>query len=253
MRSRSSRTPSTTRAVAPLARLLLRGRVAELGAHPVGHLDEVLALVAVLGRLLAAVAREQRRGERVELVAGVVQVVLAVHLGALRGEQVGDRVADRDPAPAAGVERAGRVRRDELEVDALAGQRSAWPYRSPCATTARSTSCSQVGREVEVDEARAGDLDPLEVRRALGLERDDDLRRDVARGHADGLRELQRDVGGEVAVTRAGGGRQLDAPVRHRKARGIERDVQRGEELVTDHRRSRRARRGFAAHGIDES
>ena len=40
-----------------------------------------------------------------------------MHLRALRREQVRDRVADRDPAPAARVQRSGRVRRDELEVD----------------------------------------------------------------------------------------------------------------------------------------
>ena len=112
----------------------------------VGHLDEVLALVAVLGRLAAVVAREERRAEQVELVAGVVQVVLAVHVGALRGEQVRDRVADGDPAAAARVQRTGRVGRDELEVDPRAGEiASPWPYRCPAATTARSTSCSHVG------------------------------------------------------------------------------------------------------------
>ena len=48
-----------------------------------------------------------------------------MHLGALRREQVGERVADRDPAAAAGVQRAGRVRGDELEVDPLPVERVA--------------------------------------------------------------------------------------------------------------------------------
>ena len=69
-----------------------------------------------------------------------------MHLGALGGEQVGERVADRDPAPTAGVQRAGGVRRDELEVDAAARRaRRRARSASPWATTARSTSCSHVG------------------------------------------------------------------------------------------------------------
>ena len=112
-------------AVAPVLGLLLGDRVAELGPHDRGHVDQVLTLVAVLGRLAALVAGEQRRRERVELVAGVVQVVLAVHDRALGREEVGQRVADRHPAATAGVERAGGVGRHELEVDAQAVERVA--------------------------------------------------------------------------------------------------------------------------------
>ena len=44
-----------------------------------------------------------------------------------------------------------------------------------------------------------------------------------------------------------GGGSQLDAALRLGKARRVERAVQGGEELVTDHGRSRAARHGFGA------
>ena len=108
---------------APLARVVGRHVVAELGAQLARQVDEILALVPVFGRLLASVARVQRVAERRELVPGVVEVVLAVHLRALRRQQVRDRVADRDPAAAARVQRAGGVGRDELEIDPLAGQR----------------------------------------------------------------------------------------------------------------------------------
>ena len=108
---------------------------------------EVLTLVPVFGRRLALVAGVERVPELPELPAGVVQVVLAVHLGALRREQVGDRVADRDPAPAAGVERAGRVGRHELQVDAPAGQRVRGPVAVGLrATTWRRTSRATTGR-----------------------------------------------------------------------------------------------------------
>ena len=46
-----------------------------------------------------------------------------MHLCALRREQVRDGVAHRDPSPAARVERPGGVGGDELEVDALPGER----------------------------------------------------------------------------------------------------------------------------------
>ena len=95
--------------VSPLARLLLGDLVADLGPHPVGHLDEVLALVPAFRRRLAPVPRMERRREQVELVAGVVQVVLAMDLRALRGEQV--RRARPRPRPSAhhprGADRSG--------------------------------------------------------------------------------------------------------------------------------------------------
>ena len=68
-----------------------------------------------------------------------------MHDRALRREQVGERVADGHPATAAGVQRTGGVGRDELEVDPLAVEGRAVAVRSPVATTARRTSCSQVG------------------------------------------------------------------------------------------------------------
>ena len=93
----------------------------------------------------------------------------------------------------------------------------------------------QPGRgEVEVEEAGAGDLDPLEVRGPGPLELVGELGGDLARRQAERLGQLEGDVGGEVAVSRspsAGSAR------RRRAARGS---------------RTRRARRGVrrgAGHG----
>ena len=120
------------------------------------HVDEVLALVAVFGRLPALVARVERVPELAELLAGVVQVVLPVHRGALRGEEVGDRVADRDPATPARVQRPGRVGRHELEVDPRPCERR---RRSRNRSPRRDHRPQHVGeprrREEEVEEARA--------------------------------------------------------------------------------------------------
>ena len=87
-----------------------------------GHLHQVLASIAVLRRLFASVPRVQRRPERSELVSGIVQVVLAMHVRALGNEQVGNGVADGDPPPTSCVERASGVGGHELEIDPLALQ-----------------------------------------------------------------------------------------------------------------------------------
>ena len=73
----------------------------------------------------------------------------------------------------------------------------------------------------------------------LGFERDHDLGRDVARCHADRLRELQRDVGREIAVAGVLRRGQRDAVGRLGKAGRTEGNVQRPEELIADHERSR--------------
>jgi len=94
-RRRSRRSPTPRRRPRSRCRRVRRASVREI--------DDVLALVAVLRRFLPPITSNQRRRERVELRAGIVQVVLAVDLGTLRRQQVGDRVPDRDPPTAAGV------------------------------------------------------------------------------------------------------------------------------------------------------
>ena len=182
-------------------------RVAELGAQLVGHLDEVLAVVAVLGRILASHPREQRRGEGVELVA-------RRRSGSTRGAPPRPgrrgRLAIASPTaiqrPRAGVDRAGRVGGDELEVDPLAREHACrGRSRSPCATTARSTSCSHVGDEVEVEEARGPrPRRGRGARAAAASSASTSLRGDVARRPAERLGELQGDVGGEVGLLAGG-------------------------------------------------
>src|SRR3954451_18216085 len=81
-----------------------------------GELGDVLALVAVLGRLVTARPRLDRLGEPPDLAALVVEVVLAVDGVAGKREDPGERVAVRGVAAARRGQRAGRVGRDELEV-----------------------------------------------------------------------------------------------------------------------------------------
>ena len=66
-------------------------------------------------------------------------------------KQPADGVADGGPAGAAEVQRAGRVGRDELEVDLLAGEASLAPYARPAATIGRDLALG-AGLDGDVEE-----------------------------------------------------------------------------------------------------
>ncbi len=83
------------------------------------ELGDVVAVVAVLGRLLAAAHRVDRRAEAVHLGAGVVVVVLALDRVTGEGEQPRDAVAVGAVACRGDGHRAGRVRRHHLDLNAL--------------------------------------------------------------------------------------------------------------------------------------
>ena len=145
-------------------------------------------------------AREQRETELVELVAGIVEVVLAVHFGTLRREQVRDRVADRDPSPAARVQRAGGVGGDELEVDPLPAQR----LRASVAVAGRDGLAQHIVGprriELEIDESGPRDVDFNHMSRSGAPERVTDLRRHLPRREIDRSLELERDRGREITL-----------------------------------------------------
>src|SRR3954451_18024995 len=94
---------------------------------------------------------------------------------------------------------------------------------------------------MQVEEAGPGDVDPFEVPGAGPVELLLDPGGDVAWRHAHGLGQLERDVGGEVAVRRVLRRRQLDARRRRGEAARVERGLDCGEELVTDHEEWRRS------------
>ncbi len=158
-----------------------RGR--EVAPHPlvapfrrvgaVGHLRrpflDVVPLVSVRGNGLTGFGGGERLGEQAHLRATVVQVVLAGHRVAAPLEDVAERIAVRRPAATAGVQRARRVGGDELDVD----PRAAPDVVAGVAVLAVGDDVRQHGGEprgpqVEVHEAGAGELDPLDVRRRVG-------------------------------------------------------------------------------------
>ena len=89
--------------------------------------DEVVAGVEALGRRAGvlpqrfAVAIEHRPGKRLELGAGVVDVVLAGDREARLLQQRHQRVAEHRAAAVPDVQRSGGVGRDVLDIDRLAG------------------------------------------------------------------------------------------------------------------------------------
>src|SRR5205823_489210 len=88
-------------------------------ARRAGQLLDVGPAVAVLRRLLAAPPRLDGGPEPLHLSPRVVVVVLALDLVGRELEQARDRVAVRAVPRRRDGERAGRVRRDHLDLDAL--------------------------------------------------------------------------------------------------------------------------------------
>ncbi len=89
-----------------------------------GDLDDVPALVAVLGKLdrLSAqlqIAGRHTRGEDVHLNTGVVDVELALHLVAGVLEHARQRVTERRPPTVPDMHGSDRIGRDELHLPLL--------------------------------------------------------------------------------------------------------------------------------------
>ena len=99
--------------------------VALLLAQRAGDVVDVIAAVAVVGeaQLLAAefeIAQPHAGGEDVHLPAGVVDIVLALHLKPAGFQHAGEAGAVGRAASMADVQRAGRIGGDEFHGDPLA-------------------------------------------------------------------------------------------------------------------------------------
>ena len=140
----------------------------------------------------------QASAELVHLRAAVVDVELAGDLGAGAGQHPGERVTDRGPAGVAEVQRAGRVGRDELEVDRAALQAVARPVARRRRRRWPGDLALGVGGDPDVDEAGAGDLDRGD--RVVGAQPGGEQLGELARSSPAALAELHRDVGGVVPV-----------------------------------------------------
>ena len=163
-----------------------------------GDVLDVGAVIAGLRRGASVGGVHDRLAEALHLHAAVVDVELAGHDGALRGQHPGDRVADRGPAGVAQVDRTGRVGRDELDVDPAAVLGGALAVVRALDDDPGGDLALAGGLERDVDEPRTGDLGVRDRRaqRELGGQH----LADEPRGRVGGLGQGHRDVGGVVAV-----------------------------------------------------
>src|SRR5262249_62243383 len=101
-----------------------------------------------------AVGQERRGCERVDLGAGVVDVVFARDLEAAEGEQVGERIAEYRAAAMTDVQRSGRVGGHVFDVDRGAfAHVAASIVRTGCEHRAQGAAPGR-GRDRQVDETR---------------------------------------------------------------------------------------------------
>ncbi len=137
-------------------------------------------------------------------VAGVVDVVLGRHLRAARSQETRERVTDRRRARVDDDERSGGIGGDELEPHALSRlvARRDRTRRRRCRIS-RSALRAPRGREEDVEEAGAGDLEPRRPRAAAGS-----AGRSASAiwrgGRLAGASQHHRDVGRVVAVLGSG-------------------------------------------------
>ena len=163
-----------------------------------GDLVDVGALVAVDRGFLAVGRGDERLGEAVDLLAVVVEVVFAHHLGAVGLKHAGHGIADGRPAGAADVDRAGRIGGYEFEVQGLAGQVVVLAVVAAGFEHGVHHCGRGCGVERDVDEAGAGHFHGLD---AVGIGQfDGEQFGEITRLHAGLLGQLHGRVGRPIAV-----------------------------------------------------
>ncbi len=197
--------------VPPLARLVDRDIVTELVTELFGQVNEVLALVAVLGWCLSPITRIQRCREEVELGSRVVEVVLPVYLRALCSQQVRDGIADRDPSSASRMQRTCRICGHELQVDAPAGEYLRATELFAGLDDLAEHVVQPGGSEEQVDEARSRNLHLGHMRNGRLIQGVLDLLRDVERRAPQRLGKRHRDRRVPVALVTTLRGLHCDA------------------------------------------
>ena len=200
-------------ATAPPARRACRRR--RSAASTIADRLQIIAGVKALGDfadVLAqrlAVPQVQRAGERIDLRAGVVDIIFLGDPEARGLEDSGEAVADDRAAAMAHVQRPGRVRRDIFDIDPLVVADRAEAVFLAFAKDRAELVAPCVGRQPQVDEPGPGDVDRGDGRQRGELRLDQLGQR--ARIGAGGLGEHHRRVGREVAMRRIA--RRLDRHV----------------------------------------
>jgi hypothetical protein len=197
---------------------------------------DVVAAIAVFGYGLATPQRRHRSTELVDLAAGVVEVVLARHLLPARLEDSTEQVTDEGAAGVTDRERAGRVSRNELHVDAARRDRFDATPGSGVGQDPIDHRLEGTGLDPDIEEARRRDLGSLDRGRVLRRRRIAHEFRGEQRGKLErrasiGPRELHRQIRREIAMGPVGRTLYLDRrPCIH---------LDRGECAVIDRARPR--------------
>ena len=162
------------------------------------NVADIRSAVAVIRGWLAEVTGEHAARETVDLRAVIIEVVLAGDIRPLGLQHPGEAVADGRPTHAAHVDGAGRVGRDEFEVDLDARVHRASTVGGASIDDGLRERTGGGRFETDVDEARAGHFDGchagelLEPRGQLGGY--------LARSGAKLLGDLHRNARCPVAV-----------------------------------------------------
>jgi hypothetical protein len=230
---------SRTDRVGDVVDLAVEQPVAVLRAQLGGEAGHVVAVVVVLTERQATVDAHDGRAEAADLLTDVVEVVLARDPVAGRLEQRRDRVAGRGPASRTEVQRTGRVRRHELDVDVLGAPDGPTTVGGTLGEDAVDERRVRDVGQAEVHEPRPGDLDGVDLgqRGELGGERVGELAWRTTRC----LRDAQRDRGRPVPVVGVLGA--LERRVLRREPEPLERSHRRPTRAA---RRSGRTGRGRA-------
>ena len=164
---------------------------------------DVLAFIAVgrKGKALAAgleVTQPDAGGQDVHLPAGIVDVVLAVHLPAIGGQQIRHAGAERTVTPVTHVQRPGRVGRHELDDDLAIGAAGVTAEGIAQLVHLPHHLRLRIASQIKIDEAGAGDFAAQHARRG-GQLLDDGLRQRTRR-KTSCFGQTHGDIAGEVAV-----------------------------------------------------
>jgi hypothetical protein len=186
---------------------MLLGESAPDGLQIIARIEPGRDLADLLAQRLA-VAQIGGTGQRIDLCAGIVDVVLAGHGVAGELQQVGERIAEHGAAPMADMHRPGRVGGDVFDVDLLAVADGGTAIVGPLLQDRHHHALPEGRHEAHVEEARAGYLDLLDV--GIRFQLGGQLVGDVARLHLGRLGQHHGSVAREVAVRCLARRRHLD-------------------------------------------
>ena len=170
-----------------------------------GNIPDIIALVAVAGKIdfLAAefeVAQPGGGTENMHLPAGIVDVVLSLHVVADEAQQIGQGGAIGGAATMTDVQRPGGIGRNEFDLDVTTLSDMAATEVFALLQNPVDDRLAGIAGEEEIDESRAGYFDAIDSVGA-GNTIGNQLR-EFTRRHGSRFCQHQRDIRGVIALAR---------------------------------------------------